>query len=253
MQRLVLVLALLFPAAALSEPISGYQFMEPSTRQLQDDDFLNPAFFLVERGRQLWDGAWPGAPEGAASCQSCHGAPESSMRGVSARYPALDSATGKLVNLELKIQSEIARKLSAEPPQYESADLLALTALIAFQSRGMPLDVPTGEKVAGWLAQGEEIYTTRRGQLNLSCQNCHGEHWGQKLRGDTISQGHSNAFPIFRLIWDEVGSLHRMFSWCMEAVRAEPYAYGSEEYLALELYLADRGRGLTIESPGVRR
>lgn len=253
MRRLVLALTLLFPVAALSEPMSGYQFMEPATRQLQDDDFLNPAFFLVERGRQLWDREWPGAPEGAASCRSCHGAPESSMRGVSARYPALDSATGELVNLELKIQSEISSKVSAKPPLYESTDLLALTALVALQSRGMPMDIPTGENVAGWLARGEEIYTTRRGQLNLSCQNCHGDHWGQKLRGDTISQGHSNAFPIFRLIWDEVGSLHRMFTWCMEAVRAEPYASGSEEYLALELYLAQRGRGLTIESPGVRR
>ena len=44
-----------------------------------------------------------------------------------------------------------------------------------------------------------------------------------------------------------------MFRWCNEAVDAEPHAYGSDEYLALELYLAWRGRGLPIETPAVRR
>lgn len=253
MRSLVLLATLLLPEAALAQPMSGYEFMEPATRDLQDDDFLNPAFFLVERGRELWDQDWPGASGSATSCRSCHDDPETTMRGVSARYPQIDGDTGDLVNLELRIQSEIATRMGAEPPAYESAELLALTALVALQSRGMPMDPPSGAAVSAYFARGAEIYTTRRGQLNLSCENCHVDHWGEKLRGDTISQGHSNAFPIFRLIWDAVGSLHRMFTWCMEAVRSEPYAPGSDDYLALELYLADRARGLPMESPGVRR
>ena len=50
-----------------------------------------------------------------------------------------------------------------------------------------------------------------------------------------------------------MGSTHRMFGWCNDAMRAEPYALGSEEYLNLELYVAWRGRGLPIETPAVRR
>jgi sulfur-oxidizing protein SoxA len=44
-----------------------------------------------------------------------------------------------------------------------------------------------------------------------------------------------------------------MFAWCNSALRAEPFESGSPEYLALELYLAWRGRTLPIAVPGVRR
>jgi sulfur-oxidizing protein SoxA len=44
-----------------------------------------------------------------------------------------------------------------------------------------------------------------------------------------------------------------MFVWCNTSIRAEPYPEGAPEYLALELYVAWRGRGLPMESPAVRR
>ncbi len=62
-----------------------------------------------------------------------------------------------------------------------------------------------------------------------------------------------NGFPIYRLTWQTLGSRHRMFRWCNEAVRAQPFAYGSAPYLALELYAAWRARGLRLETPAVRR
>lgn len=234
------------------QPQSGYAFMEPSTRQLQDDDFLNPAFFLVERGLALWDQDWP-SKDGTRSCRSCHGDPVTSMLGVAARYPAYDAVRGGPVNLELKLLQEITEKLGSPAPDYESQDLLALTALVAVQSRGMPMALPDDPRLQGWIDRGAEIFDTRRGQLNLSCAQCHQDRWGERLRGDTISQGQVNAFPIFRLTWDEVGSRHRMFTWCMEAVRAEPFAFGSDDYVALETFLVQRGHGLLIEAPGVRR
>lgn len=253
MRRLSAALAAaLMPLAALADPISGYEFMEPATRQLQDDDFLNPAFFLVDRGAALWDQPWPGAEGTENSCRSCHGDP-SSMAGVSARYPEFAPETGLLENVEARIRREIASRFGVQPPQSGDQDLIALTMLIGLQSRGMPISVPVPPEAKDLLALGEEIYTTRRGQLNLACSHCHEDNWGSKLRGDTISQGQINAFPIFRLIWDEVGTLDRMFTWCMEAVRAEPYREGSQEYRALELYLAQRASGLAVETPGVRR
>jgi sulfur-oxidizing protein SoxA len=44
-----------------------------------------------------------------------------------------------------------------------------------------------------------------------------------------------------------------MFAWCNTAVRAEPYLYGSEAYVNLELFMAWRARGLAVEAPAVRR
>jgi len=102
-------------------------------------------------------------------------------------------------------------------------------------------------------ADASTINYQRRGQLHLSCANCHVENAGKRLRGDVISQGQINGFPIYRLTWEDLGSTHRMFALCNEAVRAEPYALGSKEYLSLEFYVTTRGRGLKIESPAVRR
>lgn len=256
-RRLALLFWLCAAAAARAggpgdAPVSGYAFMEPATRQLQDDDFLNPAFFLVEQGRALWDRDWPEATGQDRSCRGCHGAP-GSLRGAAARYPQFDADRGGLINLELRINREIAERLGGAPLDYESREMLALTALIGFQSRGMPLAVAVDERARPYLDRGRAIFERRRGQLNLACKSCHEDHWGEKLRGDTISQGQINAFPIFRLTWDEVGSRHRMFTWCMESIRSEPFPYGSDEYLALEFYLAARGAGLPIETPGVRR
>lgn len=250
---LALAFGLAGAAAAQDAPLSGYAFMEPATRQLQDDDFLNPAFLLMEQGLALWDQGWPEAPDGARSCRSCHGDVESAMRGVAARYPVFDTLRAGMINLEMRINREIADRMGAAPLDWESQDLLALTILVGHQSRGLPMAIEVDARVQVWVDRGREIHDTRRGQLNLSCASCHQDNWGQKLRGDTISQGQINAFPIFRLTWDGVGSRHRMFTWCMEAIRAEPHAYGSDAYLALETYLAQRGRGLPVETPGVRR
>jgi sulfur-oxidizing protein SoxA len=229
---------------------SGYLFLGADTRVLQDDDFLNPGMFAVERGRQLWEKA-----DGASgmSCATCHKDAETAMRGIAAHYPKYDAKLGRLLNLELRINQERVERMKALPYQYESEDLVSLTAFIAYQARGVPVDVAIDGPAAPYFEKGREFYTTRRGQLDLACGQCHDERVGEKLRGDVISQGQSNGFPFYRVTWSSTASLHRMFAWCNSSIRAEPYPYGSDEYLALELYVAWRGRGLERETPSVRR
>ena len=244
------LLALAFCQPVVAEELrSGYTYMEPATQAMQDDDFLNPGFFLVDEGLRLW--RQPMGPAGQ-SCADCHGPVDREMKGVAARYPALDAGTGRLVNLERKIQLETAR-MGAEPLAYESPEILSLTTLISYQSRDMPMQPEITPQLQPFLDRGRKIYEQRRGQLNLSCPQCHVDHAGDKLRGDVISQGQVNAFPIYRLLWGEPGSRHRMFEWCMQSIRARPFERGSDEFIELELYLVQRGAGLVIEAPGVRR
>ncbi len=229
---------------------SGYLYMDETTRSLQDDDFLNPGMFAVDAGLELWERPDPAS---GVSCASCHGDAEISMRGVAARYPVYDPAVKGLVNLEMRINQMLRDTMEAAPLEYESDELLALTAFIAYQSRGMPIGVAIDGEAAPFFEAGKQFYFERRGQLDLSCNQCHDDHAGQKLRGDVISEGQVTGFPIFRLIWDEMGSRHRMFQWCNAAVRAEPYELGSPEYLNLELYASWRSSGLPVETPAVRR
>jgi sulfur-oxidizing protein SoxA len=49
-----------------------------------------------------------------------------------------------------------------------------------------------------------------------------------------------------------MGSLQRRLRNCMSGVRAAPFAFGSEELLGLELYLAQRAAGMPLETPAVR-
>jgi sulfur-oxidizing protein SoxA len=227
---------------------SGSFYLSDETRARQDDDFLNPGMFAVERGRQLWNLVEGGAGK---SCASCHRLDE--MRGVATRYPLVDPKTGRLVNLPQRINEMRSVTMQAPAYDYESEDLLALDALVSNQSRGLPMNVAIDGAAAPFFEAGRDYYFRRRGQLNLACTQCHDDLAGRKLRGDTISQGQVNGFPIYRLMWRSMASRHRMFAWCNTALRAEPEAAGSLEYLQLELYVAWRGRGLPIETPALRR
>ncbi|MCP8940967.1 sulfur oxidation c-type cytochrome SoxA [Alsobacter sp. SYSU M60028] len=227
---------------------SGWLYNSPETQALQDDEFINPGMFAVERGRTLWS-----TPEGSAgkSCASCH--EEGSMRGVAARYPVYDEKRGGLVDLTTRVNLMRTELMGAPALGYEAADMLAMTAYLGRESLGMPMQVAVDGPARPFFEEGRAFYFARRGQLNLSCAQCHDDLAGRKLRGDTISQGQINGFPIYRLLWRAMGSRHRMFEWCNTSLRAEPYPAGSREYLSLELYVAWRGRGLPIETPAVRR
>ena len=231
------------------EVTSGYTFLQPETQALQDDDFENPGYLWVDKGAALFH-----APAGnQPACASCHTQEERPLQGAAAHYPAIDSETGKLVNLEARINLCRTRHQDLEPLTYESDDLLGLTAYIASLSQGVPVSVDVSGPAAEYYEAGRDYFFRRKGQFNLSCSQCHNENWGKKLRGDTISQGHGNAFPAYRLEWQDFGSLHRRLRDCDTGIRAEPLDFGSETYMAVELYLARRAQALPMESPGVRR
>ncbi|HYM29909.1 MAG TPA: sulfur oxidation c-type cytochrome SoxA [Candidatus Cybelea sp.] len=229
---------------------SGYLFASPATREMQDDDFNNPAFLWVEKGEALWSRA-----EGAAgkSCASCHNDAKSSMRGVGASYPKVDAKSGKLLDLEQRINLCRTDHMQATALAWESEGLLGLTTYVKLQSRGMPVNVQIDGPAKAYWEKGKAFYYARRGQLGLACANCHEDNEGHMLRADLLSQGQSNGFPTYRLEWQSLGSLQKRFQGCNSQVRAEPYPLGSEEYLALELFVASRGQGLPIETPSVRK
>ena len=99
---------------------------------------------------------------------------------------------------------------------------------------------------------GKEIYYTRFGQLELSCANCHEDNNGNMIRADHLSQGQINGFPTYRLKNTKVNAVHSRFKECIRDTRAHTFQPGSPEFVALELYVASRGNGLSVEGPSVR-
>jgi sulfur-oxidizing protein SoxA len=245
-----LALATLAAAPALPDIKSGTEFLSPEMRRQQADETRNPAYFWVEQGRELF--SRKPAPDGQA-CIGCHAEPQQSLRGAATHYPQVDMATGALLNLEGRIEQCRTERQKQPAFGYESPELLSMTAYVASLSRGLPVDVKTDGAAKPFFDAGMAFFERRQGQLNLSCQQCHDGLVGQKLRGDTISHGAGTGYPAYRLEWNDVGSLHRRLRACSLGVRATQFDYGSPEYLALELYLAGRARGLPVETPGIRR
>jgi len=226
----------------LAERRSGYEFMSTQTRALQDDDVTGPAAHPLLDGEKLWkDG-----------CAGCHGDAAASMKGVAARYPAVDAASGAPQNLESRINACVTTKMKKPALAFESRELLELTAYVGRQSRGMPIAGVMDSKTKPFIDAGEAAYHRRQGQLNFSCAQCHDEHWDRKLAGTPITQGHATGYPVYRLEWENLGSLQRRIRNCMTGVRAEPWPFGAREMVELEMYLMWRARGMKLETPAVR-
>jgi sulfur-oxidizing protein SoxA len=228
---------------------SGYTFMGPDTRAMQDDDTSNPGMLFVLDGEALWNKKL-GAAEKA--CSDCHGDARESMNGVAARYPAFDKALGHPVTLEQRINLERTRRQQAPALAYESHDLEALSAFVANQSRGMPITAGDDPALKPFVQQGRSLFMQREGQLNLACTNCHNDNFDRRLAGSPITQGQPTGYPEYRLEWQTLGSLERRLRSCITGVRAKPPDYGAPELVALELYLMSRARGMKMETPAVR-
>jgi L-cysteine S-thiosulfotransferase len=254
--RAMATAALLIAASAVlateipqAERRSGFSFMAPGTQAMQNDDTSNPGMLWVLDGEALWN-----SKAGAAgkACADCHDDARTTMKGVAARYPAFDKGLGHPIDLEQRINNCRATHQQATPLAYESRELLALTAFLAQQSRGMPITAVSDPQLEPFIAKGRELFMQRQGQLNLGCTNCHDENWDKRLAGSAITQGHPTGYPLYRLEWQSLGSLQRRLRACISGIRAQPYAYGAPELVELELYLMARARGMPIETPAAR-
>ena len=232
----------------MDQIMSGWHFRSDETQALEMDDFDNPGMIFVDAGRDQWN-----AVEGTEgkSCASCH-EDESSMTGVRAVYPKWDEKAGEVQTVAMQINDCRVNNMGAEPYKYDSGPMANMEALIALQSRGMPVNVKIDGPAQETWEKGKEIYYTRFGQLELSCANCHEDNYGNMIRADHLSQGQINGFPTYRLKNAKLNTAHGRFKGCIRDTRAHTFSPGSDEFVALELYVASRGNGLSVEGPSVR-
>ncbi len=233
---------------ALDTIYSGWVFRSDETQAMQMDDFDNPGVLGVEAARDVWASA--DGSEGK-SCASCHDDPES-MEGVRAVYPKWNEEAGEVRTLEMQINDCRTARMGAEEWKWSGDDMVNMTALLSYVSRGLPMNVAIDGPAAETWEKGKEIYYTRYGQLELACSNCHEDNYGNMIRADHLSQGQTNGFPVYRLKNASLNSTHNRFRGCIRDTRAETFAEGSPEFIALDLYVASRGNGLSVEGPSVR-
>lgn len=235
-------------ADGLSEVLSGWRFRSDETQAMQMDDFDNPGMIFAEAGGEAFASVI--GSEGK-SCASCHDGPES-LNMVRATYPKWNEAAGEVRTIQMQVNDCLTSRMGAEAEKYDSGWMMNMEALLASVARGTPINVAIDGPAAETWEKGKEMYYARTGQLELSCANCHEDHYGDMIRADHLSQGQINAFPAYRLKNAKLNGVHSRFKGCVRDTRAETYSAGSPEFVALELYVASRGNGLSVEGPSVR-
>jgi sulfur-oxidizing protein SoxA len=255
MKALLLILIVLLAAlpgvhAPLAgDAVSGYDYLQPDMQAMQDDLSANPGMLVVEEGETLF--STPG--RNGKSCTDCHGEDGAGLDAKHiARYPVYSEELKRPVTLHGQIQRCWKERLGNPPITYRDEELLPLESFVRFHARGEPVNVDASGALAPYYEAGRELFHQRFGQVDIACHQCHDYHAGQMFRGQVLSQGQTNGFPVYRYTEGQVTGLQERITQCLTKLRAEPFAEDSPEYLDLEVYLSARSNGLRIETPAIR-
>ena len=245
-----LLLAIPATAVLAGEAKSGYDYIKPESRAMQDDDFENPGMLAVERGQVLFNNIQDGAGK---ACAECHGKDGTNLNTKSlARYPVYSEDAAEIVTLQKRISRCRDNTTDSKTLPTDHPDLVALETFVRNRAIGEAVNVQTDGAMAALLQEGEQLYNTRFGLIDMACHHCHDVYPGQMIRGQKISQGQGNGFPAYRLGTGEITNLHQRIQQCLGLMRAEPFAADSDEINLLGLYIMSRSNGLRIETPAVR-
>ena len=245
----LLVSSWLVSVSYAQPPRSGYEFLTESTREMQDDEFANPGMVAVEQGQQLFN--TPG--DNGKTCATCHRENGEKLDPKKiARYPVFNAQFNEPFTLQKQVSLCWEDQLDNVPFIDGSVEVVALETFVRHKARGEVVNVDINGPLKPFYEAGKELYNTRVGQLDVACKHCHDYFAGQRSRGQVLSQGQSNGFPIYRLGTGRITSLQRRLRECFVSFRAEPFDFGAEEWINLEVYLHARGNGLKIETPAVR-
>ena len=245
-------LLLAIPATAIlaSEAKSGYDYIKPESRAMQDDDFENPGMLAVEKGHILFNRKLNGTGK---ACAECHGKDGEKLNTKNiARYPVYAEDSAEIVTLQKRISRCRDNTTGSKPLPTDHPDLVDLETFVRHRASGEAVNVQTDGAMAELLEEGKQLYNTRYGLIDMACYHCHEMYPGQMIRGQKISQGQGNGFPAYRLGTGEITNLHQRIQQCLTLMRAEPFAADSEEIRLLGLYIMSRSNGLRIETPAVR-
>lgn len=247
---ILLGLLLVISGNMQAEPRSGYEFIKPDTRAMQDDDFENPGYLTVERGQELFNEVYE---KSGKSCASCHGETgETLNKAKIASYPVYREKSGEILTLQRRINN-CRKNFAGARLETDHPDLLALETFVRNRAFGEKVNVKTeGAEIQEILKKGEALYNTRYGLIDMACFHCHTMYPGTMIRGQHISQGMGNGFPAYRLDIGEITNLSQRIKQCLTLMRAEPFPADSDESKQLQYYLMSRSNGLAIETPAVR-
>ncbi len=245
-----------FPGTPLQDFANGVYAVDKASRaQWEAFEEFPPYEIYVEKGEKLFNTPF----KNGKTYASCF---PKAKQGMKQNYPYYSKKRKEVVTLEMAI-NECRKKNGEKPLKWKKGKIAHLMAYFAYQSRGKKGNVKivnTPDSIA-WYERGKKHFYAKRGQLNMSCADCHYYNAGNKIRANILSPalGHTTHFPVFRNKWasksskgDGMGTLHRRYGGCNKQVRAKPFKAQSKEYRALEYFHTYMSNGLKLNGPGIR-
>jgi sulfur-oxidizing protein SoxA len=246
-----------FPDTPKGDFINGVYSIDPASREQWEAFEEFPSYeIFVDKGEQLFNKKFANG-KGFADCFPNY------KKGIRQNYPYFDTKSGQVVTLESAI-NKCLKDNGEKPYKTKTGNIAYVSAYLAFLSRGNKLNikVPNDPKAMAAYNRGKKHFYAKRGQLNISCADCHYHYAGSKIRADILSPalGHPTGFPVYRNKWagesdkgDGMGTLHRRYGGCNKQVRAKPFSAQSDEYKALEYFHTYMSNGLEVNGPSQRK
>ena len=226
-----------------------YSIDAASREQWESIEEFPPYEVDVEKGEELFFSQFANG-KSLADCFPNDG------KNVKQNYPYWDSESQSVVTVEGAINK--CRTDNGEKAyKAKKGDIAAVSAYISYNSRGNKIDIkiPDDQRALDAYNRGKKHFYAKRGQLNMSCADCHMYNAGNRIRADLLSPalGHPTGFPVYRSKWGELGTLHRRYGGCNKQVRAKPFKAQSDEYKALEYFHTYMSNGLEVNGPSARK
>ena len=236
-------------------------------REMLGDD--NPAIFVIDEGEELWFTA--AGPKGA-TLEACDlGLGPGVVEGAYAQLPRYFADTDRVQDVEARLvhcmvtlQGRNADAIHAKPYSLRGdlgTEMEALVAWVADQSQGVPLaPAQAHPRERAMYSMGEQLFFYRAGPHDFSCATCHGQTGMrirlQQLPNLTEHDGAAEAYtswPAYRISQGIVRTMGWRLRDCFRQQRLPELVMGSEASIALQIYLAVNGAGVSMAAPGLKR
>lgn len=246
-----------FPDVPVSDFINGVYSIDKASREQWEAFEEFPSYeIFVDKGEALFNKKFANG-KSFADCFPNY------KKGIRQNYPYFDEAKGKVVTIEGAINKCLTDN-GEKAYKWKTGNITYVSAYLASLSRGNKVNVvvPDDPKALAAYNRGKKHFYSKRGQLNMSCADCHYHYAGSKIRADILSPalGHTTGFPVYRNKWagasakgDGMGTLQRRYGGCNKQVRAKPFKAQSDEYSALEYFHTYMSNGLEINGPSQRK
>lgn len=228
--------------------IGAYSFSKDAKSQYEAIKEMPPYDSGIEKGETLYNKKFANGN----SLTTCF--PDTKVTG---NYPYFDEKKKQLVSLTSAVNDCLRANGEAEW-NTQKGDMANFQAYLASTTTeaGKKVDIKILSADAKKAYEnGKEYYYSQKGYLKLSCAECHIQGAGVRVRNEKLSPltGQMTHFPVYRLKWDELGTIERRISGCIVDQGQVSPKDESTQMKELLYFLAYMSNGMAVDGPDVRK